>query len=261
MRSVIYGTAVGRPRRLRRRPGRRLAGGRRGHAGLGGRRPSCIRLLEAERRPAAAARRCWSAAGRCPRTCSSEALGRGATVVQTYGLTETASQVTTLSPGEARAQARVGRPAAAHHPPADPGRRDPGPGTDRRARRRRRGRLAPHRRPRADRRRGLPLRHRPARRRDRHRGRERAPGRGRGGAAAPPGGRRGGGGRPRRPRVAGGGRRPWSCASGDAEPSADDLRRHCARAARRPQGPEARSSSSPSCRAPPRASCSDRALR
>ena len=60
--------------------------------------------------------------GPVPEDVLEEALGRGATVVQTYGLTETASQVTTLSPGEAQRKARLGRAAAAHHPPADPGR-------------------------------------------------------------------------------------------------------------------------------------------
>ena len=83
--------------------------------------------------------------GPVPDEVLSEALGRGATVVQTYGLTETCSQVTTLSPSEARAQARLGRPAPADHPRPHPGRRDPGPGPDRRPRRRRPGRLAPHR--------------------------------------------------------------------------------------------------------------------
>ncbi len=39
--------------------------------------------------------------GPVPEDVLAEALGRGATVVQTYGLTETASQVTTLSPGDA----------------------------------------------------------------------------------------------------------------------------------------------------------------
>ena len=46
-----------------------------------------------------------------------EALGRGATVVQTYGLTETASQVTTLSPAEAasRKLGSAGRPLLTTH--------------------------------------------------------------------------------------------------------------------------------------------------
>ena len=48
-------------------------------------------------------------------------------------MTETCSQVTTLAPADAAPQARLRRAAAAHHPPADPGRRDPRPGPDRRA--------------------------------------------------------------------------------------------------------------------------------
>ena len=40
--------------------------------------------------------------GPVPEEVLEEAIGRGATVVQTYGLTETASQVTTLSPVDAR---------------------------------------------------------------------------------------------------------------------------------------------------------------
>jgi O-succinylbenzoic acid--CoA ligase len=54
--------------------------------------------------------------GPVPADVLSEALGRGATVVQTYGLTETASQVTTLAPGEARARAgSAGRPLLTTH--------------------------------------------------------------------------------------------------------------------------------------------------
>ena len=45
-----------------------------------------------------------------------EATGRGATVVQTYGMTETCSQVTTLPPAEARAKAgSAGRPLLTTH--------------------------------------------------------------------------------------------------------------------------------------------------
>ena len=141
-------------------------------------------------------------------------------------------------PGRRQAQARLGRPAAADHPPADPGRRDPRPGPDRRARPRRRRRLAAHRRPRPHRRGGLPLRRGPDRRPDRQRRRERRPGRGRGGAAAPPRGRRRRGGRPRGPRVAAGGdrgRRP----RGRLEATPDDLRRHCAESLAGLQGAEA----------------------
>jgi O-succinylbenzoic acid--CoA ligase len=42
--------------------------------------------------------------GPVPDEVLAEALGLGATVVQTYGLTEAASQVTTLSPGEAESR-------------------------------------------------------------------------------------------------------------------------------------------------------------
>jgi O-succinylbenzoic acid--CoA ligase len=45
-----------------------------------------------------------------------EAVGRGAAVVQTYGLTEAASQVTTLSPGDARRKlGSAGRPLLTTH--------------------------------------------------------------------------------------------------------------------------------------------------
>ncbi|MDX6636882.1 MAG: o-succinylbenzoate---CoA ligase [Solirubrobacterales bacterium] len=45
-----------------------------------------------------------------------EAIGRGATVVQTYGMTETASQVTTLAPGDARRKlGSAGRPLLTTH--------------------------------------------------------------------------------------------------------------------------------------------------
>ncbi len=45
-----------------------------------------------------------------------EALARGATVVQTYGLTETASQVTTLAPGDTRRKlGSAGRPLLTTH--------------------------------------------------------------------------------------------------------------------------------------------------
>ena len=72
--------------------------------------------------------------GPVPEEPLEEAIAKGATVVQTYGLTETCSQVTTLAPADAEPQARLRRPAAAHHPPADPRGRDPRPGPDRRPR-------------------------------------------------------------------------------------------------------------------------------
>ena len=54
--------------------------------------------------------------GPVPGEVLEEALGRGATVVQTYGLTEAASQVTTLSPSEAHERAgSAGRPLLTTH--------------------------------------------------------------------------------------------------------------------------------------------------
>ncbi len=54
--------------------------------------------------------------GPVPAEVLEEAIGRGATVVQTYGLTETASQVTTLSPADAERKAgSSGRPLLTTH--------------------------------------------------------------------------------------------------------------------------------------------------
>jgi len=54
--------------------------------------------------------------GPVPEDVVSEALGRGATVVQTYGLTEAASQVTTLSPLDAKRKlGSAGRPLLTTH--------------------------------------------------------------------------------------------------------------------------------------------------
>jgi len=54
--------------------------------------------------------------GPVPEEPLEEALGRGATVVQTYGLTETCSQVTTLAPAEARRKlGSAGRPLLTTH--------------------------------------------------------------------------------------------------------------------------------------------------
>ena len=54
--------------------------------------------------------------GPVPEDVLEEAIGRGATVVQTYGLTEAASQVTTLEPGEAhRRLGSAGRPLLTTH--------------------------------------------------------------------------------------------------------------------------------------------------
>lgn len=54
--------------------------------------------------------------GPVPEDVLAEAIGRGATVVQTYGLTEAASQVTTLAPGDAaRKLGSAGRPLLTTH--------------------------------------------------------------------------------------------------------------------------------------------------
>jgi O-succinylbenzoic acid--CoA ligase len=54
--------------------------------------------------------------GPVPIDAIEEAAGRGATVVQTYGMTETCSQVTTLTPAEARTKAgSAGRPLLTTH--------------------------------------------------------------------------------------------------------------------------------------------------
>jgi O-succinylbenzoic acid--CoA ligase len=54
--------------------------------------------------------------GPVPPDALEEAIGRGATVVQTYGLTEACSQVTTLSPSEARRKlGSAGRPLLTTH--------------------------------------------------------------------------------------------------------------------------------------------------
>jgi o-succinylbenzoate---CoA ligase len=74
-----------------------------------------IRLLEADAdltRP----RAILIGGGPVPRGALREALDRGATVVQTYGMTETCSQVTTLAPEDARRKVgSAGRPLLTTH--------------------------------------------------------------------------------------------------------------------------------------------------
>ena len=74
-----------------------------------------IRLLEAEAdlsRP----RAILIGGGPVPPDALEEAIGRGATVVQTYGMTETCSQVTTLAPEDAgRKLGSAGRPLLTTH--------------------------------------------------------------------------------------------------------------------------------------------------
>jgi O-succinylbenzoic acid--CoA ligase len=74
-----------------------------------------IRLLEAEV-DLLPLRAVLVGGGPVPEDALAEAIGRGATVVQTYGLTEAASQVTTLSPADARPRlGSAGRPLLTTH--------------------------------------------------------------------------------------------------------------------------------------------------
>jgi o-succinylbenzoate---CoA ligase len=74
-----------------------------------------IRLLEAEV-DLLPLRAVLVGGGPVPEDALAEAIGRGATVVQTYGLTEAASQVTTLEPGQAqRKLGSAGRPLLTTH--------------------------------------------------------------------------------------------------------------------------------------------------
>jgi o-succinylbenzoate---CoA ligase len=74
-----------------------------------------VRLLEAEV-DLTGPRAIVVGGGPVPMDAIEEATGRGATVVQTYGMTETCSQVTTLTPAEARAKAgSAGRPLLTTH--------------------------------------------------------------------------------------------------------------------------------------------------
>jgi o-succinylbenzoate---CoA ligase len=74
-----------------------------------------IRLLEADA-DLSAPRAILVGGGPVPPDALREALDRGATVVQTYGMTETCSQVTTLAPGDAeRKVGSAGRPLLTTH--------------------------------------------------------------------------------------------------------------------------------------------------
>ena len=181
MRSVIYGTTAVDPRRLRHRPGRRRPRRRRDHRALAG--------DDDAGPPARGRRRPLRAAGDPDRRRAGPrgAARRGDRARRHRGpdLRADRGLLAGDDPRSRRreAQARLRRAAAAHHPPADPGGRDPRPGPDRRTGSGRRRRLAPHRRPRPHRRRGLPLRRGPHGRHDRQRRRERRPRRSRAGPA------------------------------------------------------------------------------
>jgi O-succinylbenzoic acid--CoA ligase len=74
-----------------------------------------LRLLEADA-DLSAPRAILIGGGPVPEAALEEALARGATVVQTYGMTETCSQVTTLSPEDARRKiGSAGRPLLTTH--------------------------------------------------------------------------------------------------------------------------------------------------
>jgi o-succinylbenzoate---CoA ligase len=74
-----------------------------------------IRLLDADA-DLSAPRAILIGGGPVPPDALREALGRGATVVQTYGMTETCSQVTTLAPEDAeRKVGSAGRPLLTSH--------------------------------------------------------------------------------------------------------------------------------------------------
>ena len=135
-----------RPRRLRRRPRRLVAGGRRGDRDLARRDPARP-PARGGGRPAAAAR----GAGRGRPGAGGRA--RGGDRPRRDRRPDLRAHRDGLAGDHAGARgggapAGLGGAAAADHPPADPGRRDPRPGADGGARGRRRGRLAAHRRPR-----------------------------------------------------------------------------------------------------------------
>ncbi len=168
-------------------------------------------LDERDDRPYPASLRCvLLGGGPAPEPLLRRCAAIGVPVVQTYGLTETASQIATLAPDDAlRKLGSAGKPLfgaelrivgedGAGCVPGEPARsscaaRPSRPATST-ARTRPRGlprRLAAHRRPRHAGRRRLPLRPRPPRRPHRLRRRERLPGRDRGRVAGAPGRGRG----------------------------------------------------------------------
>ena len=105
----------GRPRRLRRRARRRGARARNAISVVSLVTTMLQRLLDADA-DLSGPRAILVGGGPVPESILAEALERGATVVQTYGLTETCSQVTTLAPEDAlRKLGSAGRPLLSSH--------------------------------------------------------------------------------------------------------------------------------------------------
>ena len=116
MRSAIYGTAMILQDGLRHSAGVARAIEEDGANVISLVSTMLNRLLEDEVDLSGPRARSWSAAVRSRRTALEEALSRGASVIQTYGLTETCSQVTTLEVAEARRKVgSVGRPLLTSH--------------------------------------------------------------------------------------------------------------------------------------------------
>jgi o-succinylbenzoate---CoA ligase len=114
MRSVIYGTAVVLHDGFDvDRVAETLEGGEASVASLVS--TMLLRLLEAQV-DLSGPRAILIGGGPVPEDALEEAIGRGASVVQTYGLTEACSQVTTLGPADAkRKMGSAGRPLLTTH--------------------------------------------------------------------------------------------------------------------------------------------------
>jgi O-succinylbenzoate-CoA ligase len=120
MRSVIYGTAVGLQDGFEvDRVAETLERGEASVASLVS--TMLIRLLEAQV-DLSGPRAILIGGGPVPKEALEEAVGRGASVVQTYGLTEACSQVTTLEPADAKRKlGSAGRPLLTTHLRIDDG--------------------------------------------------------------------------------------------------------------------------------------------
>jgi len=120
MRSVIYGTTIGLHDGFDLdRVGETLE---RGDVSVASLVPTMlVRLLEAEAE-LSGPRAILVGGGPVPEGVLEEAVGRGAAVVQTYGLTEACSQVTTLGPADAKRKlGSAGRPLLTTHLRIDDG--------------------------------------------------------------------------------------------------------------------------------------------